>query len=130
MTKKKTAVVVLAAGLGTRMKSKRPKVMHPIAGRPMIRHLLATVAELRPERTVVVLGRNMDEAARAVAPLPIAVQHPARGTADAVRAATSALAGFEGDVLVVFAADPLVRAGTLKSMLAALRRPASPAVVV
>ena len=59
MSERQFAAIVLAAGMGTRMKSRLPKVMHPIAGRPMIGHLLATVATLAPARVVVVVGPDM-----------------------------------------------------------------------
>ncbi|MEK7820937.1 MAG: bifunctional UDP-N-acetylglucosamine diphosphorylase/glucosamine-1-phosphate N-acetyltransferase GlmU [Pseudomonadota bacterium] len=130
MTKRKTAVVILAAGLGTRMKSARPKALHALAGRPMIQHVLGTLAALRPERSVVVIGPGMEALARAVGPHAVAIQRDRRGTGHAVLAAKKALAGFEGDVLVVFADTPLVRAETLKAMLKALRAAVRPAVVV
>ncbi len=132
MTKRKTAAVVLAAGLGTRMKSARPKALHPIAGRPMVAHVLAAVAALKPAKTVVVIGPGMDDLARAVRPHPVAIQRQRLGTGHAVLAARKALAGFAGsggDVVVVFADTPLVRAKTLKAMLRALHAPARPAVV-
>jgi bifunctional UDP-N-acetylglucosamine pyrophosphorylase/glucosamine-1-phosphate N-acetyltransferase len=130
MTKTKTAIVVLAAGLGTRMKSDLPKVLHPLAGRPMIGHLMATLETLAPERLVVVVGPGMEAVAEAVAPWPTVVQEPRLGTGHAVMAARDALAGFDGDVLVVYGDTPLISAGTLERLLAARRAPARPAVVV
>ena len=133
MTKPKTAAIVLAAGLGTRMKSARPKALHAIAGRPMVQHVLASVAALKPDRTVVVIGPDMDDLARAVRPHPVAVQSRRLGTGHAVLAAKKALAGFSGsgrDVLVVFADTPLIRPETLKKMIAARRAKTDPAVVV
>ena len=61
------AVIILAAGQGTRMKSAKHKVLHPVAGRPMLLHLLASVAELRPERQVVVVGAGREQVEAAVA---------------------------------------------------------------
>ncbi|MBI1181850.1 MAG: bifunctional UDP-N-acetylglucosamine diphosphorylase/glucosamine-1-phosphate N-acetyltransferase GlmU [Alphaproteobacteria bacterium] len=130
MTARKTAVVVLAAGKGTRMKSALPKVLHPIAGRPMIHHVLAATAELAPERTVVVLGRDMEPVAQAVAPAAVAVQDPPLGTGHAVLAAAEALDGFDGDVLVVYADTPLVTPATFRRMLERRRAGDEPAVVV
>jgi bifunctional UDP-N-acetylglucosamine pyrophosphorylase/glucosamine-1-phosphate N-acetyltransferase len=130
MTNRKTAVIILAAGLGTRMKSDLPKVLHPLANRPMIAHLLDTIAELVPERVVVVVGEEMEAVAKAVAPHPTAVQSPRSGTAHAVMAARSTLADFDGDVLVVYGDTPLITLPTLEGMLAARRAPSDPAVVV
>ena len=87
MTKRKIAVLVLAAGEGKRMKSARAKALHPLAGRPMIAHVLASVARLKPDRVVAVIGRGMDDVARAVRGAAVVVQHPRLGTAHAVRAA-------------------------------------------
>ncbi len=130
MTDRKTAVVVLAAGLGTRMKSALPKVLHPIAGRPMLDHLLATVAELEPARVTMVVGAAGDAVKQHVAPLPSVVQDPPLGTGHAVTAALPSLAGFHGDVLVLYGDTPLISVATLQAMLAARRSPPHPTVVV
>jgi bifunctional UDP-N-acetylglucosamine pyrophosphorylase / glucosamine-1-phosphate N-acetyltransferase len=130
MTIAKTAIVVLAAGLGTRMKSRLPKVMHPIAGRPMIRHLLASLEALEPDRLVVVVGEEMQSVGDAVAPFPSVVQGERLGTGHAVLAARRELEGFDGDVLIVYGDTPLLSSGTLARMLAARRSAAAPAVVV
>jgi len=130
MTETKTAAVILAAGLGTRMKSATPKVLHPLAGRPMILHLLATLKKAKLGPRVVVVGPRMQAVADAVRPHPTVVQHPARGTGHAAMAARSALANFKGDVLVVFGADPLIRVETIERMLAARRKRPRPAIVV
>ena len=130
MTNRKTAVVILAAGLGTRMKSDLPKVLHPLANRSMVAHLLDTIAQLVPERVIVVVGEEMEAVSKAVAPHPTVVQSPRSGTAHAVMAARSALADFDGDVLVVYGDTPLISLATLESMLAARRAPSDPAVVV
>ena len=112
------AVIVLAAGKGTRMKSDLHKVLHPIAGRPMIEHLLASAKELEPERQAT--------AGRAV----IAVQEPQLGTGHAVQQAESALAGFEGDVLILYGDVPFVRPETMRAMIERLHGADAPAVVV
>ena len=75
MSENKVCAVVLAAGQGARMKSALPKVLHKIAGRPMVSHLLATVDSLHAEKAVVVVGPNMERVAEAVAPHAVAVQH-------------------------------------------------------
>ncbi|MGE5506308.1 MAG: bifunctional UDP-N-acetylglucosamine diphosphorylase/glucosamine-1-phosphate N-acetyltransferase GlmU [Actinomycetota bacterium] len=130
MASHKLAVVILAAGMGTRMKSQLPKVMHPLAGRPMISHLKQTVEALSPDRVVVVVGPGMDSVAAAVAPWPTVVQHERLGTGHAVMQAREALAGFHGDVLVLYGDTPLIGQATLERMLAERRGPRHPAVVV
>ncbi len=117
MTTPKIAVIVLAAGLGTRMKSKLPKVMHPLAGRPMIAHLMETIAGLEPENVCVVVGDFMDAVTEAVSPFPTAVQSERLGTAHAVLAARDIIGDFDGDVLVIFGADPLITLPTLDRLL-------------
>ena len=113
------AVIILAAGQGTRMKSAKHKVLHPVAGRPMLLHLLASIAELRPERQVVVVGagREQVEAAVAGTGAVIAVQQQQLGTGHAVAQAHDALAGFAGDILILYGDVPLVRAETMRAML-------------
>ncbi len=130
MSAPETAAVVLAAGLGTRMKSDRPKVMHPIAGRPMVGHLVATLEAMGLDRIVVVVGPESDTVAKALAPHPCVVQRERLGTGHAVLAARPALEGFTGDVLVLFGDSPLVETDTLSRMLRARRDGADPAVVV
>ncbi len=124
------AVIVLAAGMGTRMKSALPKVMHPLAGRPMIAHLMGTVNELGPDRVVVVLGPDMEDVARAVAPAQTVVQSDRLGTGHAVMRAREALGDFAGDVLVLYGDTPLLTSATLERLVAERRGPADPAVVV
>ncbi len=130
-TRSPLAVVTLAAGQGTRMKSDLHKVLHPIAGRPMIEHLLASVAELAPERQVVVVGSGRDQLEGALGGrAAIAVQDPQHGTAHAVQQAEPALAGFAGDVLVLYGDVPFVSAATMRSMIERLHGADEPAVVV
>ena len=119
MSKKKTAAIVLAAGLGTRMKSDLPKVMHPIGGRPMINHLLATLDKIHVEQTVVVVGPDMDGLESAVAPRTTAVQHNRAGTGDAVKVGVEALGAFKGDVLILYGDTPLISEQTINAMLEA-----------
>ncbi|MFD2232807.1 bifunctional UDP-N-acetylglucosamine diphosphorylase/glucosamine-1-phosphate N-acetyltransferase GlmU [Phaeospirillum tilakii] len=130
MASRSLAVIVLAAGMGTRMKSALPKVLHPLAGRPMVQHLMATVATLSPDRVVVVVGPGMDSVAAAVAPVPTVVQTERLGTGHAVAQARAALDGFDGDVLVLYADTPLISADTLRRLLDERANADDPAVVV
>ena len=112
------AAVVLAAGKGTRMKSSRHKVLHAIAGRPMIEHLLASLAELAPERTVVVVGDGREQLEKQLGGrATLVVQEPQPGTGHAVLQTEEALAGFQGDVLILYADVPFVRAETMHAMI-------------
>ena len=122
-----TAVVILAAGAGTRMRSKVPKVLHAIAGRTLLAHALHAAAGTKPEHLVVVVGHDRErvaEAALAVAgelehEILVAVQEEQRGTGDAVQAGLRALpADFSGTVVVTAADVPLLDATTLTELLA------------
>jgi bifunctional UDP-N-acetylglucosamine pyrophosphorylase/glucosamine-1-phosphate N-acetyltransferase len=125
------AVVVLAAGKGTRMKSDLHKVLHPIARRPMLEHLLASVADLTPERQVVVVGSGRDQLERQLgARAVLAVQEPQLGTGHAVQQAEQALAGFSGDVLILYGDVPFVSTETMRAMLDRLHAGDHPQVVV
>ncbi|MDD9729984.1 bifunctional UDP-N-acetylglucosamine diphosphorylase/glucosamine-1-phosphate N-acetyltransferase GlmU [Mameliella sp. AT18] len=118
-----TALIVLAAGKGTRMNSDQPKVLHRIAGAPMLWHALRAGAALEPERTVVVGGHGFDalaEAARDYDPdLSVVEQAEQLGTGHAVRIALPALEGFEGDVVVLYGDTPFISPDTLEAMRAA-----------
>ncbi|MBT5457174.1 MAG: bifunctional UDP-N-acetylglucosamine diphosphorylase/glucosamine-1-phosphate N-acetyltransferase GlmU [Rhodospirillaceae bacterium] len=130
MSKSRTAAIVLAAGQGTRMKSALPKVLHPVAGRPMIGHLLDRLEAFQPERTVIVVSPGTPEVADFVAPATTVIQDPPLGTGHAVMAARDALEGFDGDVLVLCGDTPLLTAATMQEMVAARRAKSDPAVVV
>ncbi|TMJ47531.1 MAG: bifunctional UDP-N-acetylglucosamine diphosphorylase/glucosamine-1-phosphate N-acetyltransferase GlmU [Alphaproteobacteria bacterium] len=123
MSQCRFAAIILAAGSGTRMKSAMPKVVHPIAGQPMIAHLLAALQPLTPAATVVVIGARMGDVAHTVAPAGCVVQDPPLGTGDAVRAALRVLRdrlaphGDIDDVLVLYGDTPLLRTETLKQLL-------------
>ena len=116
------AVVVLAAGAGTRMKSALPKVLHPLANRPMVTHVLANAAALKPARIVGVIAPGAMDVARAFAPHPTVVQDKPLGTGHAARAALGALKGHDGPVLVVFGDAPLVTTGSLQKLVAACQK--------
>jgi bifunctional UDP-N-acetylglucosamine pyrophosphorylase/glucosamine-1-phosphate N-acetyltransferase len=126
------AVIVLAAGQGTRMNSDLPKVLHPLAGAPLIAHALAAARGVEPERTVVVTGHGGEAvaaAARAIDPeLRVVEQAEQLGTGHAVLQAAPELAGFEGDAIVLYGDTPFIRLETLKAMLEA--RVAGAGVVV
>ncbi len=113
------------------MKSALHKVLHPIAGRPMLEHLLDSVASLRPERQVVVVGSDREQLERQLGSrAAIAVQQPQLGTGHAVQQAQAALVGFSGDVLILYGDVPFVSVETLEAMLERLRGADRPAVVV
>lgn len=115
------AAVILAAGKGTRMKSGLHKVLHPIAGRPMLLHLLASVEALQPARTVIVVGAGRDQVVAAVGErATVVVQEPQLGTGHAVQQAEDALTGFDGVVLILYGDVPLVETTTMARMIAAL----------
>ncbi len=111
--------VILAAGLGTRMRSALPKALHPIAGRPMLRHLLASCAGLF-QRIVVVAGPDMPGIAAAAAPHPVVVQAERLGTAHAALQAAGEFGG--GEVAILYADNPLILPETLRRLLARRRR--------
>lgn len=126
------AVIILAAGQGTRMKSSTHKVLHPVAGRPMLLHLLATVESLGVERKVVVVGAGREQVEAAVAGhgVDIAVQTEQLGTGHAVAQAREALGHFAGDVLILYGDVPLVRAETMRAMIERLNMGDEPRSVV
>jgi len=125
------AAVILAAGKGTRMNSARHKVLHPIAGRPMIEHLLASLRDLAPQHTIAIVGEGREQLeAQLGARVTYAVQEPQLGTGDAVRQAGAALKGFAGDVLVLYGDVPFVRPETMRAMLDRLHAADQPSAVV
>ncbi|WP_137177818.1 bifunctional UDP-N-acetylglucosamine diphosphorylase/glucosamine-1-phosphate N-acetyltransferase GlmU [Roseomonas sp. AR75] len=109
------AAILLAAGQGTRMKSALPKTLHPIAGRPMVRHLLAAV-EQAFDRAVVVVGPDMPGLEKAAAPHPTVVQRERLGTGHAALQAMPLLEGFAGDVAVLYADNALISAATMRRL--------------
>lgn len=125
-----TAAVVLAAGMGTRMRSALPKVMHQIGGRPMVGHVIAALAAEKIAPVVVVVGPDMDIVARAVEPHQCVIQKDRLGTGHAVLQARNALAAFTGDVLIAYGDTPFVSATTMRALRAARAANNKPAVVV
>ncbi|MDO9368506.1 MAG: bifunctional UDP-N-acetylglucosamine diphosphorylase/glucosamine-1-phosphate N-acetyltransferase GlmU [Sphingopyxis sp.] len=125
------AAIVLAAGKGTRMKSDLHKVLHPIAGRAMLLHLMASVDALSPAKKVVIVGDKADQLEAALGgSADLAVQDPQLGTGHAVQQGEGALAGFDGDVLILYGDVPFVPAATMQAMIDRLNAPDAPAVVV
>jgi bifunctional UDP-N-acetylglucosamine pyrophosphorylase/glucosamine-1-phosphate N-acetyltransferase len=133
MSTSSSLAVVLAAGKGTRMKSDLPKVMHLLAGAPLIAHVLAAARGAEIDRICVVVGpeaNGVAEAARALDPeVDIAVQERQLGTADAVKAAGQALKDRGGPVLVIYGDTPLLRSETLAGLRHALDGGADLAVI-
>ncbi|MEA3043257.1 MAG: bifunctional UDP-N-acetylglucosamine pyrophosphorylase / glucosamine-phosphate N-acetyltransferase [Sphingomonadales bacterium] len=126
------AAVILAAGKGTRMMSDVHKVLHPIAGRAMLDHLLGVLETLAPARKVVVVGSGREQVAGLVEARggELVVQDKQLGTAHAVRMAEEPLAGFAGDVLILYGDTPLIEAETMARMLDRLHGSDAPAAVV
>ncbi len=118
-----TALIILGAGMGTRMNSDMPKVLHQIAGAPMLVHAMKSGAALEPARTVVVAGHGaalVENAAKVYDPdVTVAIQSEQLGTAHAVGQAREALRGFEGDALVLYGDTPFISPQTLAAMAAA-----------
>jgi len=119
------AVVILAAGQGTRMKSSLPKVLHRIGGRPLLGHVLDTARDLAPSHVVVVVRHERDQVADAVlgvSPEVVVVdQDEIPGTGRAVEVALDALPGFDGDILVLSGDCPLADVETLGAFVAGHR---------
>jgi len=133
MTSRPLLIVVLAAGQGTRMKSATPKVLHKIAGRSMLAHVLAASRDLGAQAIEVVIGPGMDtvraEVGKETPSARVWVQEKQQGTADALLAAREALARHQGDVLVLYADTPLLTTDTLRCLLRRLDEGAGVAVL-
>ncbi len=125
-----TSAIVLAAGRGTRMRSIQPKVMHKIAGFPLVTHVIRALTTAEINHITVVVGPEMAQVTTAVAPYQTVEQTSQSGTGDAVKAAFSELTEEDGTVLVLFGADPLIQPDTIKRMIARRQQADNPAVVV
>ncbi|MDA0707800.1 MAG: bifunctional UDP-N-acetylglucosamine diphosphorylase/glucosamine-1-phosphate N-acetyltransferase GlmU [Proteobacteria bacterium] len=131
MTNSEIAIIILAAGKGTRMKSNIHKVLHPLGGRPMLHHLLDTIANLNPTRKVIVVGADKEQVKNSVGSVAeIVVQEPQHGTGHAVQVTKKAMAGFNGDVLILYGDVPLICEKTMQKMLSARKGTNSASVVV
>ncbi len=121
-----TTVVILAAGKGTRMRSRRPKVLHPICGRPLVAWVIDQALSMSPDRVVLVVGHGADEVGAEAArfagsvPLDVVVQEPQLGTGHAVQVAADAI-GEAARVVVLYGDMPLLRAETLTELVDAQR---------
>jgi bifunctional UDP-N-acetylglucosamine pyrophosphorylase/glucosamine-1-phosphate N-acetyltransferase len=125
------AAIILAAGKGTRMKSDTHKVLHPIAGRSMLMHLMASVDSLGPQHKVVVVGAGREQLESALGDTAqTCLQEPQLGTGHAVQQAQELLGDFSGDVLVLYGDVPFVEASTMEAMLARLHAKDAPKLVV
>ena len=132
MTDSPLAAVVLAAGLGTRMRSSRPKHLHELLGRRLVDWAIAAAGELRPDPLVVVISPGTLPALEGTVPggVELAVQETARGTGDAAASARPALEGFSGDVLVLAGDAPLLSAAELRRLLEVHRSEGAAATVL
>jgi len=126
------AVVILAAGQGTRMRSDTHKVLHPIASRPLLLHLLDRVDALGADKRVVVVGKGRDQVEQTLDGRDVSIAHQAEqlGTAHAVQQAEGALTGYDGPVLILYGDTPFVETETLRRMLDRLDGDDGPGVVV
>ena len=124
------SVLVLAAGKGTRMNSQKPKVLHEIAGLPLVCHVIEAIKPLEPDNLVVVIAPDQEEIRGVVSPASIRIQEKSLGTGDAVKAGLSNLKNLCGTVLVAFGADPMITTSTLKRLISAREVVDPPDVVV
>src|ERR1041384_5155024 len=119
----KVEVLVLAAGLGTRMKSATAKVLHKLDGRPLIAHVCRTAAQIEPRAITVVVGHQADEVKKAVEtelgeyPASFAIQENQKGTGDAVLAAEQSLTDGDATILILSGDVPLIKPETLRSLI-------------
>lgn len=126
------AIVVLAAGKGTRMQSDLPKVLHPLCGVPLLQHVLRTAKALNPQRLIIIIGHGRDQVQREMAGQPVTwvVQEPQLGTGHAVKQTDSALADFTGDAIILSGDVPLLTAATLSRLVDAHRTSQAAATVL
>ena len=133
MSKRRCLAIVLAAGEGTRMRSARPKVLHAVAGRSLLSHVLHAVRGAGMDAVAVVVGPNSEpvaDAARAVLPkADVFVQHERRGTAHAVLVARDAIEKGADEIIVIFGDTPLITADTLRRLRGAIDHHAAVAVL-
>ncbi|GAA3891595.1 bifunctional UDP-N-acetylglucosamine diphosphorylase/glucosamine-1-phosphate N-acetyltransferase GlmU [Sphingomonas limnosediminicola] len=126
------AVIILAAGQGTRMRSDTHKVLHPIASRPLLLHLLDSVDALGADERVVVVGKGREQVEAAIEGRGVAtaIQAEQKGTGHAVQQAQTALAGYDGPVVILYGDTPFVETATLRRMLDRLDGEDGPGIVV
>ena len=109
--------IILGAGKGTRMKSDLPKVLMPVDNKPMIRHIIDTLEELKVKKIITVIAPDGEAVKREVAPYPTCIQEKQLGTGHAVLSACDHFRGFTGDILVIFGDQPLYTKESMKKML-------------
>src|SRR5919204_2820738 len=126
------AIVIIAAGKGTRMRSPLAKVLHPLAGRPLLMHVLDVALALAPQRLVVVVGHQAEAVRQVCEPYGVTcvVQEPQLGTGHAVAQAEPVLSDFPGDVLVLYGDVPLLQATTLRTLWDVHRRQQATVTIV
>lgn len=118
MSNSDLAIIILAAGKGTRMKSTLHKVLHPIGGRPMLHQLMDTVSALKPSRKVIVVGADKEQVEASIGgEADIVIQEPQLGTGHAVDAARDQLKEFKGNVLILYGDVPLITENTMQKMI-------------
>ncbi len=119
------AVIILAAGKGTRMKSDLPKVLHKVCGKSMLGHVISVATSLDPKKLTVVLAPNSEQVEKEVRlhfpATEISIQQQQLGTGDAVKAAKDALKGFTGNVIILSGDTPLISAETAKLLTQAIK---------
>ncbi|WP_417458133.1 bifunctional UDP-N-acetylglucosamine diphosphorylase/glucosamine-1-phosphate N-acetyltransferase GlmU [Kordiimonas sp.] len=130
MPKHQISVVVLAAGKGTRMKSKLHKVLHAIGGKPMLHHLLDSVEELSPQKTVLVVGADREQVEAQARNCEVVTQTEQLGTGHAVMVTKPALQGTAGDVLVLYGDVPFIPTALMEQMITAKAATANTGLVV
>jgi bifunctional UDP-N-acetylglucosamine pyrophosphorylase/glucosamine-1-phosphate N-acetyltransferase len=129
-------MIILAAGLGTRMRSSRAKVLHHLDGMPLVNHVVGTALRLDPGKVVVIVGHQADDVERAVrdefpdAEIEFVLQEKQLGTGDAVNAARQVLAGRESDAVVLSGDVPMIRAETLQELISRHRTDGSAATIL
>jgi len=118
------AVIILAAGKGTRMESDLAKVLHPLAGKPLVAWVLETALSLDPERIVVIVGHQAEEVESSIRErfsdfkgIEFARQTAMNGTGHAVQQAQSLLGDFDGDIVVLCGDAPLIKSNTLGALV-------------
>jgi UDP-N-acetylglucosamine diphosphorylase/glucosamine-1-phosphate N-acetyltransferase len=126
------AIVVMAAGKGTRMNSDLPKVLHTLGGRPLVEHVLSSAREIEPNRLIVITGHRRNEVQERVTGdgVEFVVQEPQLGTGHAVRQTQPALRNFAGEIIVLSGDVPLLKASTLRKLLDLHRQRAAVATVL
>lgn len=117
----KVAAIILGAGKGTRMKSDLPKVMMPVCGKPMIRHIIETLETLKIDEIVTVIAPDGDIVKNEVAPYKTCVQDKQLGTGHAVNCAAPLLKDFDGPVMVIFGDTPIIKKETFEQSVNKVR---------